>query len=256
LRAAYHWAVESDDVEAGLRLSSALFVFFWTTGYLSEGRDWLATFLERSKNDPPGPGRAWALSVAAKLAGHHGDDAASAPLAAEYLALASSLERGPGEAQVHTALGLAALRKGDLVRAREHATTALAASRASAEFSAPIYLIYLGAVAVAEGQVEEAQRHYQSALDEGRATDFMLPIGLALDGLARVARLRGDPREARAFYEEALNVLRAIGDMPPAALYMAGDGSSLPSTPRRCRDANVPVHGGAHSTPASESRDP
>jgi len=106
---------------------------------------------------------------------------------------------------------------GDLVRARQHATTALAAARATAEFSAPMYLTYLGAVALAEGDVAEAQRHYQSALDEGHATDFMLPIGLALDGLARVARERGDTAQARASYEEALNVLRAIGDMPPLA---------------------------------------
>jgi len=98
LRAAYRWALESNNVEAGLRLSSALFVFFWTTGYLSEGRDWLATFLERSKGDPLGPVRAWAISVAAKLAGHHGDDAASASLAAEHLALPALLRTGPGDA--------------------------------------------------------------------------------------------------------------------------------------------------------------
>jgi predicted ATPase/DNA-binding CsgD family transcriptional regulator len=225
LRAAYQWALKTmTRTQPGLRLATALFTFFWTTGYLSEGRDWLATLLARDAGAPPTALRAWALSVAAKLASHHGDDAAGQPLAREYLGLPASLWTDPAGAQVHTALGLAALREGDLLRARAHATTALNLARVGDKVSAPLYVTYVAAVAHAEGQLDEAQALYEQALAEGRTDDFPLPIGLALDGLARIARERGDRRRARALYEEALGLLSAIGAMPQMALLLVALG--------------------------------
>lgn len=85
LRAAWEWALQGDPdhVQAGLRLTEGLFTFFWTTGYLSEGRDWLGALLARDAEQPPSDARAWALSAAAKLAAHHGDDAVARPLSLE-----------------------------------------------------------------------------------------------------------------------------------------------------------------------------
>ncbi len=41
LRAALTWSLEQGDIEAAAELSSALWQFWWTRGYLSEGRQWL-----------------------------------------------------------------------------------------------------------------------------------------------------------------------------------------------------------------------
>jgi DNA-binding CsgD family transcriptional regulator len=224
MRTANQWVLETGQAEDGLRLATALFTFFWTTGHLSEGRDWLANQLYTRTGAPPTAERAWAISVAAKLAAHHGDDAAARLLAAEYLAMPSSTWTGPATAHVHTALGLAALRQGDLPNAREHATLALAESVASGESAVPLYRTYLAAVAVAEGHLDEASKLFQKALAEGRAIDFPLPIGIALDGLGRIARERGDRDRARVLYEEALGVLRAVGDMPQIALVLVALG--------------------------------
>jgi non-specific serine/threonine protein kinase len=206
-------------------LVSRLFTLFWTTGYLSEGRDWLAALLARSAAAPTTPARAWALSCAAKLAAHHGDDEAGRGFAQAYLALPAHLQSGSGRAHAHTALGLAALRAGDLPTARDHATTAEASARDDDEFGCEIYLTYIGAVELADGQVEAARRVYEQALSESRTSDVQLAVGLALEGLARVARAEGDYRRARGRYLEALEVLRAIGDMPQVAQVLVALGN-------------------------------
>jgi predicted ATPase/DNA-binding CsgD family transcriptional regulator len=219
LRAAWEWAMQGDPdhVQDGLRLAEGLFTFFWTTGYLSEGRDWLGALLVRDADQAPTDARAWALSAAAKLAAHHGDNTAAHILAQAYLALPRLLQQPPASALVHTALGLGALHANDLRAARAHASRALELSRSVGEFSAPLYPTYLAAVAAAERRFDEARQLYEEALAEGRAADFPLPVGMALDGLARLARAQGDPRQARALWEEGLDLLRAIGGMPQTA---------------------------------------
>jgi predicted ATPase len=226
LRAAWNWAMQGDPdrVQAGLRLAEGLFTFFWTTGYLSEGRDWLGALLARDAGHSPTDARAWALSAAAKLAGHHGDDIVARALAQEYLALPDVLQHAPASALVHTALGICELHAGDLASARTHAARALDLSRSVGEFSSSLYPTYLAEVAAKEGRHDEAQRLYEEALDEGRATDFPLPVGIALDGLARLARARGDARRARALWEEGLDLLRAIGGMPQTAALVVALG--------------------------------
>jgi ATP/maltotriose-dependent transcriptional regulator MalT len=115
-------------------------------------------------------------------------------------------------------------------------------SYATGEAASPIYLTYLGNVAAAAGQLDEARALFQRALDEGRAIDFPLPIGLGLHGLARVAAEQGDGARARALYEEALDVLRAVGDMPQMALMLVALG-------------HLALEDGDHSMAAAEFRE-
>jgi tetratricopeptide (TPR) repeat protein len=66
----------------------------------------------------------------------------------------------------------------------------------------------------AAGDLDAAHAAYEQARQEGRAADFPLPIGMALDGLARVARARGDTQAACQRYEEALTTLRQTAALP------------------------------------------
>ncbi|HEY1295251.1 MAG TPA: LuxR C-terminal-related transcriptional regulator [Chloroflexota bacterium] len=235
LRVAYQWAAATDErLDDALRLVSGLFGLYWTTGYLSEGRDWLADLLARSADASSSRTRAWALSCAAKLAGHQGDDEAGVRYAREYLALPTHSRSGAGNAHAHTALGVAALRAGDVSTARHHASIAEAEARVGDEFAVPIYLTYIGAAALADGQIEESRRVYEQALSEARAVDFRLALGVALEGLGGIARVEQDYRRARSLYLEALETLRAIGDMPQVALALIALGKlSLEEGDRR-----------------------
>jgi predicted ATPase/DNA-binding CsgD family transcriptional regulator len=226
LRTAWQWVLDGGGrVEDGLRLVAALFPFFYSVGYLSEGRECLAALLAADRAAEPSRARALALSAAAKLAANHGDDAAALPLAEEYLALPAALRAPTADALVHNALGLAALREGDFARARSEVGESLAETRAAGDLqTAPLYLTYLAAVAEAEGQPDEARAIYEQALSDGRAVDFPIAIGLALGGLARLAAAEGARDRARALYEEALGALRDLGAMPQIALMLVALG--------------------------------
>ncbi len=71
LRAALFHAIDERDASGALRLSAALWYFWWTRGYLSEGRRWLAAALALPGGD--GAERARALNGAANLAWSQGE---------------------------------------------------------------------------------------------------------------------------------------------------------------------------------------
>jgi len=226
LRAAWRWSLAGDPahVQAGLRLTAALYAFFYISGYQSEACQWANALFARDRATPPSRARARALSVTAKLAAHHGDVATAQRLGEEYMALPGALHEFADTALVLNALSLAALARGDLAQARRQVSEATLLSRGSPESGSSLYLPYVAAIAEAEGNLAEAEQVYQEALRQGRTDDFVLTVGLALDGLARVARARGDRAQARSLYGEALQMLRQIGGMPQVALLLVSVG--------------------------------
>jgi DNA-binding CsgD family transcriptional regulator len=91
-------------------------------------------------------------------------------------------------------------------------------ARIAPEAGISLYLPYVAAVAEAEGNFDEAAQVYQQAVEEGRADDYLLTIGVALAGLARLAHACGDRGRARALYEDGLQIMSALGGMPQVAL--------------------------------------
>jgi non-specific serine/threonine protein kinase len=220
LRLAWQWALAGDasTVEGGLTMAAALYAFFYALAYLSDARDWFATLLARDAERAPSIARARALSVAAKVAVHHGRDDDARAFGLEYLSLPDPLKEPQAEALALNALSVVAVHDGDLPMARQYVTEAIRHARIAPEAGVSLYLPYLGAVAEAEGNLEQAELTYQQALDEGRADDFQLTVGFALTGLARVAHGRSDRARARALYEEALRLMRDMPGMPQIAI--------------------------------------
>jgi DNA-binding NarL/FixJ family response regulator len=155
------------------------------------------------------------LSVAAKLAVQHARDADAQALALEYLALPDGLKEGPVTGLALNALGVVALRAGDVARARRYVTQAFDAARTRPEAGVSLYLPYVAAVAEAEGNLDEADQTYQAAVEHGQADDFLLTVGFGLAGRARIAHIRGDRPRARALYEHAVVSLQAVGALMP-----------------------------------------
>jgi DNA-binding NarL/FixJ family response regulator len=226
LRAAWQWALAGDtaSVEAGLRIAAALYGFFYTAGYLSDARAWFATLLARDRDREPTRARARALSVAAKLAVQHGRDADALALALEYFSLPEHLKEPPVTGLAMNARSVVALREGDLATARRYVMAAYEQASIAPEAALSLYLPYVAAVAEAEGNLQEAERTYRLALEQGRADDFLLSVAFALTGLARLAHARGDLGGARALYEEALKSLAEMRGLPQMALTQSALG--------------------------------
>ncbi|MGH2389011.1 MAG: ATP-binding protein, partial [Chloroflexota bacterium] len=91
LRAALGWARDSGVAEPALRLAAALWRFWATRGYLSEGRGWLEAVLADSEQRWP-TARAMALNGSGILAHHQGEYGRAETLHEESLALRRALE--------------------------------------------------------------------------------------------------------------------------------------------------------------------
>jgi predicted ATPase/DNA-binding CsgD family transcriptional regulator len=225
LRAACRWSLSGGDLETGLRTAIALFPFFYSQGFLREGREWLAALLEDAHGRVATDVYGAALSAASKLAAHHGDDDAAARYAPLFEKLPAEARTPQTTADVNSGQSISALRRGNTRESRAHAERAIDLSRQTGDrVNAAMCLNYLGAAVFQEGALHEARAVYQQALDEALAVDFQLGAALARDGLANVARARGEPASARRMYEDALAIFRDMGGTLQAAQSQIGLG--------------------------------
>ncbi len=171
-RVALEWSLaEERQTEAGMRLSAALWLFWRTRDYHSEGSRWLERALAHNGGAPASV-RAEALRAAASLAHSQGHHERATALADESLTLFRQLGDKLGIARALMILGIAAASLGDLEKA--------------------------------EGLTAECLAHSQEAGDKA-------DIGYALNGSGEVARGRGDYDAARSFYEKSLTINREVG---------------------------------------------
>jgi predicted ATPase/Tfp pilus assembly protein PilF len=174
MRQALQWAVDTGDIERGLRIAAALWRFWWVRGYFEEGRRRIAQLLERvGATSEPSSAGVRALRGAAVLARGQGDFDRARAL------LDQSLERGRA--------------MGD--------RSAVAAS-----------LQELGTVADDEGRHEEAGRLYEESLAIRRQLGDKRGIAALLHNLGVVAQAKGEYARARELYEESLGFHRDLGN--------------------------------------------
>jgi tetratricopeptide (TPR) repeat protein len=200
----------------GNRPSRQPFAFHFNYGFLSEGRAWLATLLERDVDAEPTLERAQALSCAAVLAAEEGDYEVARAYADECFGLPASLTTASVEAVANDALGTAALHQGDLAGARAFYTRAVRLSRAAGEVSYSLYLTQLGDVALQERDLDRAQRIYEEALAEANPGGVLPAVGLALNGLATVAWRKHDSARAELLLEQGVTLLDQLSALPHA----------------------------------------
>ncbi len=161
LREVLRWAREAGDVCVGLRIVGALSWFWWTHGYLHEGRGWAEGLLSQpfDAEDPPGCGlaRAGALCAAGELAFGQGDLPRAAGLFEESLVLYRELDDDTGVAAVLAELGQVARAQGDHERAVELSGEGLALGRRLGDSRvAAIALGTLGRIERHRGNAEQA----------------------------------------------------------------------------------------------------
>jgi tetratricopeptide (TPR) repeat protein len=196
VRTALRWARDSGDTVLGQRLAGALWRFWSTRGYLSEGRGWLRDMLDpaSANSDVIPSAQAKALAGAAILAIDQGANDEAATLCTSSIALAR--ERGE----------------------RRTLVVALNAQ---------------GVLARQQGRPGDALVSHKEALQLARELGDRTGEGTALNGLARAAGLAGDTARASALLEQSLAVFRELGDIQGLAeslIYMtlqAGNAGEL-----------------------------
>jgi predicted ATPase/transcriptional regulator with XRE-family HTH domain len=214
IRAALTWSFASD-MEMALRMSAALWEYWLTRGYLSEGRAWLTDILRRSDTVPPHlvDTHAQALNGAGLLASVRGDQEEAKRYLQESLRLFQELNNQMGQAWVLNHLGQALNLSGHQQQAESVFETSLRLFRALGDhWHSAWVLINLGEVSLQRGETDPALPLLSEARDLFRALGDKRGEAAAIDRLAQLALLRRDSSQATSLFSESLQFFGEIGD--------------------------------------------
>jgi predicted ATPase/class 3 adenylate cyclase/DNA-binding CsgD family transcriptional regulator len=246
LRAALDWSAHAGEADKGLRLASAVRLFWVTHGDISEGRGRLAVALSPSDGDPLL--RANALCAASFVQLNYGDVAAIRAFGGEALRIARGLSDKRTSGRALNMLGWASMlldpasapalyeeaielcretddawwladaligfgflqwQAGDLALARPRFEEALSIARpAGNRRGVETSLGLSGFVLVLLGELSEAEAAFQESLVIARELRDRFIMAIDLYGLGNVATYRGEYESAAELFEESLSQAR------------------------------------------------
>ncbi len=215
MRAALLWSKSiNGDVETELRLVVALARFWEIRGYLSEGRERMASVLSRpeTREGDLRPLRAWALVQMGSLAFWQSDYPACHSAWDEALYIFKERGDKAGLARTLVDLGDVAREEGD------HDTSALLCQQALDIYrelgdtdGTAVTLALLGWAHIRPGYFAQATAHLQEALALARQVKRPNRVALALSALGEVLVRQGFQDQAIPMLEESLMIRRQGG---------------------------------------------
>lgn len=221
IRAALTWSCASD-IEMALRMAAALWEYWLSRGYLSEGRAWLTDILERS-GTPPALSthsrdllhvRAKVLNGAGLLISVQGDQPAASRYLQESLRLFREMEDRKGEAWALNHLGQTLNLSGLQEQAVPVFEASLQLFRALGDnWHSAWVLINLGDVSLQRGETDKASQFFAEARDLFSVLNHKRGKAHALDRLGRLATFLRDFERATSLYVESLHLFKGIGEL-------------------------------------------
>ena len=212
-RAALEWLTDTGDAEWGLRLGAALFRFWETREYLTEGRARLGKLLKLPRAAGPTKFRARALFAAGVLAVGQGDYPAADALVRESLEVARYLDDGQGVAVSLNALAVLAQDRGDIAAARTLFEESLEVWRELGDSrDVARALSNLANVTTLQGDHAGASSLYEECLAIFQGLGDRTGVAWSLNSQGDVSRDRGDAVAARELYGQGLAIFRELGD--------------------------------------------
>ncbi len=212
LRAALQWAIQSRQSELALRLSGALWWFWWVRGHDREGRRWLDAALVADEPRAT-PWRAKAMHGTGWLAVRQRDYGYAAWILNESLALARELGDTGRIVTVLRDLGQTARLQDDHVRAIALFEESVAFGRQSGHGNGvATSLGSLGVTLHATGDNARAKLALEEGLAILRESGDKVYMAWTLNFLGRVEHDRCDLPSAAACLEEALELFRDVLD--------------------------------------------
>jgi DNA-binding CsgD family transcriptional regulator len=210
MRAALAWALESREVELGLRLACSAVTLWYVRGHYVEGCGWFERLFQLPEADLAFT-RAEAQRLLALLLMLQGEFAR----ADEWLSDAIKRHHVSGN---HVGLALAlrllgglALRRGNLAQAHAHFLQVLPRLRALRHPGEVSVLFNLGTVAVERGEHHAALAFADECEARGRAWEPPIGIAEALYLRGAIAAETGDAAEGERLQREALALERPLG---------------------------------------------
>ncbi len=220
LRVALAWSLESNQIEAGLKMAGALAWFWHSKGHLSEGNLWLEKILA-SGIGTQGKERAKALRASSILSTDIGDYIRARAFAESSIKLYREIGDNPGAGLVLADLGASLHRGGKEEEAIESFEESLRLLRATGERWGIAYAhLWLGDAWFRMGDTTRAATSWEESLRLTQELGDHYLMAWSLGGLADVARLRTDYKRATGMFKEALSFYQSSGDKfgPPFAL--------------------------------------
>ena len=197
--------------EVGLRLALALWRFWYTRGYLSDGRRWLEAAVAAQMGTLAE--RASALNGAGMLAWRQGDYDRARAWHEESLALRMELDDRRGIASSLENLGLVAWRQTDYEQARALHEQSLALRRELGDPQGTASSLYnLGAAMHMHGEYEPAEIVYRESLAIRRRLGDKQGVVTSLNGLGLLMGELGHYDQALPLHVESLAIARELGD--------------------------------------------
>jgi tetratricopeptide (TPR) repeat protein len=222
LRATLRWAEDTNEVVILLRCAGALARFWQLRGYLTEGRNWLARGLLRSRSSPAAmDSRAKAIYGIGMLAFSQGDLQTGRTYLDEALGLYQELGNVEGTGNSLLMLGNVLYSQGALDEARARVLEGVAFHEQIGN-KKPIADSYLtlGNIARTQGNYQEAHNYFERSLSIFRELNHKTGEANASLSLGIVSRFEGDNRGAYSLFEESLRLYRELG-------YQAGVAAAL-----------------------------
>src|SRR5579884_1546266 len=209
-RAALEWALETHQVEIGLRLAGALWRFWFVRGHHQEGQEWLDRVLH-SGPDGSASLRRKALNGAGNIAYIRSDYPLARSLFEESLAISQELGDAHGSAIAWASLANVAQGQGKYSLARDHFEKSLAIFQKSGDKRAiALTLANLALVAFGEKDYTRSCDLHQKSLDMFRELEDQQNLALGLNNLADMMLHLQDYEAAVPLLEESLLLSKSI----------------------------------------------
>jgi non-specific serine/threonine protein kinase len=213
LRTALNWLITHEESEKALRFCVALWWFWQTRGYWSEGRRWLkATFAIPSAGERTAM-RARALSAAGELAGAQTDWQEAHKLLSESMTLFKEIGDEDGYVLPMSTMGWLLLRQGEYAAAVPIMQECMALCRKlGSNWMLCRVLLWLGNLTYLQGDLEQATALNQEGLALARELGDRTLIYRGLNNMGYAFYLQGDFAQATAPTQEGLALARELGD--------------------------------------------
>jgi predicted ATPase/DNA-binding SARP family transcriptional activator len=238
LRGIMSYAESLGDTVTMARVAGWIWPFWWTHGYVAEGRQWLQSLLARRASLPDDL-RARVLHAAGRLMVLQGDYDAAASALEESLSVSRELGDLAGTADSLSSLGMVASYRQDHDAADRIWSEALAAYEAQADlWGIGRALNNLGDLAVYRGEYAVAQERLTKSVGVFRELKSTLGESISLINLGRAAFLLGDTAQAAGFFRDSLALKVALADKEGIAWNLeglAGVASALKRPERAAR---------------------